>query len=101
VRLALSNDVLKTRLIPALPAVSLRAEAISNACSRLSRAQGPAISASGRVLPKRAVPIVTIGLGAGSARMACDHAPALFGGQPSGTCQPPIGQFGATVSAAR
>src|SRR5262249_2362362 len=84
VRLALSNDVLEPRPIPPGPAIFLSAEAISSAWSRLSSAHGPAISASGSPLPKRVLPMATIGLGAGSTFIAGDHAPAIFRGQPSG-----------------
>ena len=35
------------------PAISFSADAISSACARLSSAHGPAISASGKALPKR------------------------------------------------
>src|SRR5262249_54961052 len=66
------------------PAIFLRAEAIWSAWSRLSSAHGPAISASGSPLPKRVLPTATIGLGAGSAFIAGDHAPAVLRGQPSG-----------------
>ena len=48
-----------------LEAISFSAEAISSACARDSSAQGPAIRASGRPLPKRAAPMVTIELGTG------------------------------------
>ena len=43
--------------------ISLSADAISNACARLSSTHGPAINASGSALPKRALPMVTTGFG--------------------------------------
>src|SRR5215471_8304006 len=49
--------------MPILLVISFSAEAISSACARLSSAQGPAISAIGRVLPKDARPTLTIGFG--------------------------------------
>src|SRR5579883_1640531 len=49
--------------MPSLAASSLSAEAMSKACAPLSSAQGPAIKASGRSLPKRALPTVTMGFG--------------------------------------
>src|SRR6185312_6815560 len=49
--------------MPTRPAISFSAAAISSACARLSIWQGPAISASGRVLPKRTAPMLTIGFG--------------------------------------
>src|SRR5213592_1457426 len=52
--------------MPSLAAISLSAEAISSAWSRLSSAHGPAIRASGRALPKRVAPTATVALGAGS-----------------------------------
>ena len=36
---------------------------MSKACARLSSTQGPAISASGSVLPKRTLPTATMDLG--------------------------------------
>src|SRR6266545_6269849 len=51
--------------MPILPAISLSAEAISNAWARLSSAHGPAISASGSALPKRAAPTATTAFAAG------------------------------------
>ena len=39
------------------------ADAISSACARLSSWHGPAINASGKALPKRAEPTLTIGFG--------------------------------------
>src|SRR6476646_3528012 len=51
--------------MPTLPAISFSASAVSSACARLSSAQGPAMSASGKALPNRALPIVTAGLCAG------------------------------------
>jgi hypothetical protein len=50
--------------MPTRAAISLSAAAISSACARLSSAQGPAISESGNLLPKRTAPIVTVVLGA-------------------------------------
>ena len=47
------------------PPISFSASAVSSACARLSSAQGPAISASGKSLPKRAAPTATTGLGVG------------------------------------
>src|SRR5664280_1979867 len=49
--------------MPTRAVISLSAAAISSACARLSSAQGPAISASGSVLPKRTAPIETVALG--------------------------------------
>src|SRR5689334_5081970 len=51
---------------PSFDVISLSAAAISSAWARLSSAHGPAISARGNALPRRMLPIVTIGLGAGS-----------------------------------
>src|SRR5262249_56258123 len=62
----------------------LRAEAMGGGWSRLWSGHGPGISASGSPLPKRVLPTATIGLGAGSAFIAGDHAPAVLRGQPSG-----------------
>src|SRR5882672_9954922 len=45
--------------MPSLPVSSVRAWHISRACARDSRAQGPAISASGRSLPMVILPTVT------------------------------------------
>src|ERR1044072_1193879 len=70
--------------MPSRPAISFKADAISSACARLSSWHGPAISANGSALPKRALPIVTTGLGpdmarpcaaAGRRSTAQDHAP--------------------------
>src|SRR6516164_214347 len=65
--------------------MSLSAQAISKAWSRLSSAQGPAISASGSLLPNRMPPTATTGLGAGSQQtfMAADHATRPPSGQPN------------------
>jgi hypothetical protein len=43
--------------------ISFSAAAISKACARLSSAHGPAITASGSVLPNFAVPTVTVVFG--------------------------------------
>src|SRR5207248_7797606 len=78
VRFALSKEVLETSPIPSLRLISLRAAAVSSACSRLSSAQGPAMSANGSALPNRTPPTVTAAFGAGSMarsiRIAPDHA---------------------------
>src|SRR5687768_3200772 len=50
--------------MPSLAAISLRADAVSSACSRLSMAQGPAMMLSGRWLPKRTAPASTTERGA-------------------------------------
>ncbi len=63
VRLALSNDVLKTKPMPTRPAISLSADAISRAWARLSIWHGPAISANGSALPIVTLATVTTGLG--------------------------------------
>src|SRR5580658_9614343 len=49
--------------MPRRAAISLSADAISNACARLSSTHGPAIKASGSALPKRTLPTATAGLG--------------------------------------
>src|SRR5215469_10667454 len=48
---------------PSFPVISFSAAAISKACARLSSAHGPAIKASGSVLPNFAVPTVTVVFG--------------------------------------
>ena len=60
--------------MPAAPAISFSADAISSACARLSSAHGPAISASGSALPKRTLPIATTELGRTWSDHACPHA---------------------------
>src|SRR5258706_3038402 len=57
------------------PALSLSATAISSAWPRLSSMQGPAISASGRRLPKRTAPAATIGLGGTAVGAVIDTSP--------------------------
>src|SRR3977135_826658 len=52
--------------MPAAAAISLSAIAVSSAWLRLSSAQGPAMTASGRALPKCTFPTATIGLAGGS-----------------------------------
>src|SRR5262249_614610 len=86
VRLALAKEVLETRPMPSLPAISLSAAAISSAWSRLSSAQGPAISASGSALPKRVAPTATTALGAGSTAMFILGGPCA--GTPWGSTEP-------------
>src|SRR5215469_1264619 len=66
-----------TRLV-----MSFSAEAISSAWARLSSAHGPAISANGRSLPKRALPTATTGDLLGVASIAADHGGRGPPGQP-------------------
>src|SRR6266478_8818935 len=61
--------------MPRLPAISLSAPAVSSAWSRLSSTQGPAISASGRRLPKRTAPAATVGLGGTAVGAVIDTSP--------------------------
>src|SRR6185436_4360423 len=74
--------------MPSLPVISLSAEAISSACARLSSAQGPAIRANGRSLPKRTLPTATVALGFGSTRMVTTAPCAAHHGEPvhAGQC---------------
>src|SRR5579863_7320090 len=56
---------------------------MSKACARLSNAHGPAISASGKPLPNRALPTLTMGLGFVVMRtFAADHEARGRPGQP-------------------
>src|SRR5580704_3426847 len=69
--------------MPSRAVMSLSAPATSKACARLSSAHGPAIRASGRLLPKRTLPTATTGFG--SALMgfiASDHEGHGRSGQP-------------------
>src|SRR4051794_23525774 len=66
-----------------LAAISFSAEAISSACARLSIWQGPAISASGKALPKRALRTSTVALGRSEASIGRTMA-APGGGVNSG-----------------
>src|ERR1700722_12171054 len=60
--------------MPSLAVSSLSAPAISNAWPRLSSTHGPAMSASGNSLPKRALPTATTTLGFTSISvLAGDH----------------------------
>src|SRR6266478_3912503 len=61
--------------MPRLPAISLSAPAISSAWPRLSSTQGPAISASGRRLPKRTAPTATIALDGTAVGAVIDTSP--------------------------
>src|SRR3954463_8360344 len=61
VRLALSNDVLKTRPMFNRTAISFSACATSSAWARLSSWHGPAITEIGKALPKRTWPRATTG----------------------------------------
>src|SRR5258706_15808238 len=56
-------------------AFSWSAPAISSAWPRLSSMQGPAISASGRRLPKRTAPAATGGLGGTAVGAVIDTSP--------------------------
>src|SRR6202035_1864570 len=49
--------------MPSRAVMSLSAAAMSKACARLSSAHGPAIKASGRLLPKRTLPTATMAFG--------------------------------------
>src|SRR5580704_6326942 len=49
--------------MPSRPVMSLSAAAMSKACARLSSAHGPAIRVSGRLLPKRTLPMATTAFG--------------------------------------
>src|SRR5919199_2846539 len=65
--------------MPSPSAISFSAAAVSSACARLSSAQGPAISASGRSLPKLTRPTDTTLFGAAPIRSS--HQPALLDGR--------------------
>src|ERR1700733_3188012 len=65
-------------------AISLSAAAMSKACARLSSAPGPAIRASGRLLPKRTLPTVTMAFGSAFFDViARDHEGHGGSGQPA------------------
>src|SRR3984885_15914188 len=65
-------------------AISLSAAAMSKACARLSSAHGPAIRASGRLLPKRTLPTVTMAFGSAFFDViARDHEGHGGSGQPA------------------
>src|SRR5580704_5695889 len=75
-------------------AISFSAAAISKACARLSSAHGPAIKASGSLLPKRTLPTATTAFGpAVFGVMAGDHEGHGGSGQPAslhrGKCRRP------------
>src|SRR5580700_259560 len=64
--------------------MSLSAAAMSNACARLSSAHGPAIKASGRLLPKRTLPTATTAFGSAFfGVIAGDHEGHGGSGQPA------------------
>src|SRR5580698_346305 len=65
------------RPTPAFAAISFSADAISNACARLSSAQGPAMIASGRLLPIFTEPTVTTGLGSAIVRPSGETTPSI------------------------
>src|ERR1700735_2127156 len=63
--------------------MSLSAPATSKACARLSSAHGPAIRASGRVLPQRTLPTATTAFGSAFfGVIAGDHEGHGGSGQP-------------------
>src|SRR5580692_5803900 len=68
--------------MPSCAVTSLSAAAMSKACARLSSAHGPAISASGKALPNRALPIVTVEFGFIDV-LADDHEGGGRPGQPA------------------
>src|SRR5580693_10422061 len=73
--------------MPRRAAISLSAPAMSKAWVRLSSTHGPAISASGKALPNRALPMVTVELGlAAITFIAADHEGRNRLGQPAVYC---------------
>src|ERR1700730_1870383 len=70
--------------MPSRAVMSLRAVAISSACARLSSAHGPAIKASGSLLPKRTLPTATVEFGFAVINvLADDHEGGGEPGQPA------------------
>src|SRR5580658_2247860 len=69
--------------MPSRAVMSLSAAAMSKACARLSSAHGPAIRASGRLLPKRTLPTATTAFGSAFfGVIAGDHEGHGGSGQP-------------------
>src|ERR1700689_1227765 len=69
--------------MPSRAVMSLSAAAMSKACARLSSTHGPAIRASGRLLPNRTLPMATTAFGlAFFGVIAGDHEGHGGSGQP-------------------
>src|SRR5580700_9430276 len=70
--------------MPSRAVMSLSAAAMSKACARLSSTHGPAIRASGRLLPKRTLPTATTAFGSAFfGVIASDHEGHAGSGQPA------------------
>src|ERR1700676_3498336 len=70
--------------MPSRAVISLSAAAMSKACARLSSAHGPAIKASGGLLPKRTFPTATTAFGSAFfGVIAGDHEGHAGSGQPA------------------